>query len=147
MADEQDEAGDVSPVKNFLIDEACDKISRMNSLPKLQKIIDLDDRKGAVEAAQKRLAELEGEDHGARSARSTAGKKVWQVEIPNCLLGKQFVLASSEAEALEKYTTPSGITSYALPPIIAVTPLDPNDLPEGVELFGEPVEDVDEPGE
>lgn len=64
--------------------------------------------------------------------------RVYQVEIENCLLGRKFVLAHSEAEAIEKYKKPCGITSHAGAATASVTELDPANLPEGVELFGEP---------
>jgi hypothetical protein len=62
--------------------------------------------------------------------------RVYQVEIPNCLIGRRYVLASSEAEALEAYKRPSGIRTHEQAAIISVTPFDPQSLPEGVELFG-----------
>jgi hypothetical protein len=63
--------------------------------------------------------------------------RVYQVEIPNCLLGRKFVQATSESEAVAKYKAPCGITSHALPPIVSVMPFGPTELPPGVELFGE----------
>ena len=69
--------------------------------------------------------------------KEESGPIVYQVEIPDCLLGRKFVLASSEAEAAEKYKRPCGITQHAQPLRASATDLDPANLPEGVELYGE----------
>lgn len=63
--------------------------------------------------------------------------RVYCVEIPRCLLGEKFILATSETEALAKYKTSCGITKHREPAKVRVTDLDPQQLPEGVELFGE----------
>lgn len=62
--------------------------------------------------------------------------KVWEVDIPGCLIGKRFVAARNEAEAGEKYKAPAGITTHTTP--LTVTPCEftAGNLPEGVELFG-----------
>lgn len=64
-------------------------------------------------------------------------QRVWLVEIRGSLLGRRHVLAATEGEACEKYKRPCGITSHTTPVTAMVTELDPANLPEGVELFGE----------
>lgn len=62
--------------------------------------------------------------------------EVWQVEIERCLLGKRFVRANSVEEALAKYKAVSGIGRHPAADV-RETPFDPQNLPKGVELFGE----------
>lgn len=79
------------------------------------------------------------QDEALRSTRMRLPEdpRVYQVEIDNCLLGRRFVLANSETEAIEKYKRPSGIGSHAGAASAAVTEFDPANLPDGIELWGE----------
>lgn len=56
----EQETDEPSPVKGENVPEAVDRIGRMTSVEKLQKIIDTDDRVTVVEAATNRKKDLEG---------------------------------------------------------------------------------------
>jgi hypothetical protein len=89
-----------------------------------------------------RVAELEAAQSQPSASEAAAPPEpgepaVYQVEIPNCLVGRQFVLATCDHEALDKYKAACGITAHSQPAKVSSTPLDPNNLPEGVKLFGE----------
>lgn len=66
------------------------------------------------------------------AAPEPAGPIVYQIEIPNCLLKRRFVLADSPEEALAKYKAPCGITTHDQKAVIAATDLSPT----AVELWG-----------
>ena len=63
--------------------------------------------------------------------------RVFSVNIPNGLVGRRYVVATSEAEAVEKYKGVTGTTTCAAVPEVSVMPWSIDQLPEGVELFGE----------
>ena len=65
------------------------------------------------------------------------GEAVYEVEIPGCLVGHQYILASSPEEAVEIYKRPACITRHQQPAQVHLTDLDPANLPEGVSLYGE----------
>ncbi len=103
------------------------------------KAAELDQRhesllKTASELHEKAVAESAGVKPAAVSSGEPA---VYRVEIPGCLVGPQFVVATSEAEAVEKYKAPAGITRHREQAVVGCTDLDPTKLPEGVTLYGE----------
>ena len=56
------------------------------------------------------------------AASAATGLKVFEVEIPNCLLGKRTFVATDEADAYQQYRKLGGINSHERPQIVAELP-------------------------
>lgn len=115
--------------------EAILEINSIDDAEVLKSIVDTDTRVTVKAAAEKRLVELTSD------ASEPAGSIVYAVDIPGSATGPQYVLASSEDEALEKYKAGSGITKHRNPASVVATELDPEsptvDPAKPIVLFGE----------
>lgn len=133
------ETENTSLVADKNADEAIHEIATLEDLEVLKSIAETDTRKTVTEAAERRIKKLSQDDTLRETGMVLPGDgRVYQVEIPGCLVGRQHVLASSEDEAEDKYRRPCGMWRNSEPIQVSVTDFDPNDLPEGVTLYGEP---------
>jgi hypothetical protein len=78
----------------------------------------------ASEVAAVPAEQLAGEGASEVAAPAVAsGHKVFEVEIPNCLLGKLAFVADNEADAYEQYKKHGGINSHERPQIVKELPV------------------------
>lgn len=92
------------------------------------------DDAAVAEVVDAKQPEVEYTGDAPQSAKAFKG--VYRVEITDCLLGVRYVRADSPVAALEKYKASCGITQH--PQWTAEeTYIDPENLAEGIELFGE----------
>lgn len=104
------ETENTSLVADKNADEAIHEIVTLEDLEVLKSIAETDTRKTVTEAAERRIKKLSQDDTLRETGMVLPGDgRVYQVEIPGCLVGRQHVLASSEAEAEDKYRRPCGM--------------------------------------
>src|SRR5688572_15112552 len=97
-------------------DEAIHEIAGIDDIEVLQSIVDADTRKTVKDAAERRIARLSQDDELREGGIVLPGdRRVWQVEIPGCLVGRQFVLAATAEEAEAKYKAPCGMHTHSEP--------------------------------